>query len=72
MAKEIVLTHSNRKIYLGGMVMGENKATNNITTDAYEKELVITRTFDAPLELVFKAWTEAEHLKHWWGLKASR
>jgi uncharacterized protein YndB with AHSA1/START domain len=32
-------------------------------------ELVITRTFDAPRELVFKAWTESEHLKHWWGPK---
>jgi uncharacterized protein YndB with AHSA1/START domain len=32
-------------------------------------ELVITRTFDAPRELVFKAFTEPEHLKHWWGPK---
>jgi uncharacterized protein YndB with AHSA1/START domain len=26
------------------------------------KEFVITRTFDAPRELVFKAWTEPERL----------
>jgi len=32
--------------------------------------LRITRVFDAPRELVFKAWTEAEHLKHWWGPKS--
>lgn len=32
-------------------------------------ELVITRTFDAPRELVFKAFTESEHLQHWWGPK---
>ncbi|SFV03285.1 SRPBCC family protein [Alicyclobacillus macrosporangiidus] len=32
-------------------------------------ELVITRTFDAPRELVFEAWTERERLKHWWGPK---
>ncbi len=32
-------------------------------------ELVFTRTFDAPRELVFKAFTEPEHLKHWWGPK---
>jgi uncharacterized protein YndB with AHSA1/START domain len=32
-------------------------------------ELVITRTFDAPRDLVFKMWTEPEHLKHWWGPK---
>ena len=28
-------------------------------------ELVITRVFDAPRPLVFKAWTEREHLVHW-------
>ncbi len=32
-------------------------------------ELVITRTFDAPRDLVFKAFTEAKHLQHWWGPK---
>lgn len=32
-------------------------------------ELNFTRTFDAPRELVFKAFTEPEHLKHWWGPK---
>ncbi|MCA1042266.1 SRPBCC domain-containing protein [Bacillus infantis] len=31
--------------------------------------LVVSRKFDAPRELVFKAWTEAEHLKNWWGPK---
>jgi uncharacterized protein YndB with AHSA1/START domain len=29
--------------------------------------LVIERTFDAPRELVFKAWTDPEHLVHWLG-----
>ena len=28
---------------------------------------VISRLVDAPRERVWKAWTEAEHLKHWWG-----
>ncbi len=32
-----------------------------------ERELVITRVFDAPRELVFKAWTECEHFARWWG-----
>lgn len=31
------------------------------------KELVLERVFAAPRELVFKAFSEAEHLKHWWG-----
>jgi len=32
-----------------------------------ERELVITRVLDAPPRLVFKAWTEPEHLVRWWG-----
>jgi uncharacterized protein YndB with AHSA1/START domain len=30
-------------------------------------ELVMSRTFDAPRDLVFAAHTEAEHIRHWWG-----
>lgn len=33
------------------------------------EELVITRLFDAPRSLVFKAWTEPEHLVRWLGPK---
>jgi uncharacterized protein YndB with AHSA1/START domain len=32
-----------------------------------ERELVLERTFNAPRELVFKMFKEAEHLKQWWG-----
>lgn len=32
-------------------------------------EMSITRIFDAPRELVWKAWTEPERLKQWWGPK---
>ena len=31
------------------------------------KELIIVHIFDAPKELLFKAFTKAEHLKNWWG-----
>lgn len=31
------------------------------------KAVVLTRTFDAPRELVFKAWTEPERVMRWWG-----
>ncbi len=34
-----------------------------------QRELVITRVFDAPRELVFKVWTDPQHAKHWWGPK---
>lgn len=31
--------------------------------------LTITRQFDAPRSLVWKAWTDAEHALQWWGPK---
>ncbi|MBC7864826.1 MAG: SRPBCC domain-containing protein [Bacteroidia bacterium] len=31
------------------------------------KEFIITRTLKAPCTLVFKMWSQAEHLKNWWG-----
>ena len=34
-----------------------------------QQELVITRVFDAPRELVWKAWTEPDRLMQWWGPK---
>jgi uncharacterized protein YndB with AHSA1/START domain len=33
------------------------------------REFVIARTFDAPRELVFDAWSKSEHLARWWGPK---
>jgi uncharacterized protein YndB with AHSA1/START domain len=30
-------------------------------------ELVLTRIFNAPRELVFKVWTDPEHVAQWWG-----
>jgi len=33
-----------------------------------EKELVMTKVFDAPRELVWKAWTVPEMIMKWWGL----
>lgn len=32
-----------------------------------ERELVVTRLIDAPRRLVFKAWTQPEHIARWWG-----
>jgi len=34
-----------------------------------ERELVLTRRFSAPRALVFRAWTDPEHLMRWWGPK---
>jgi uncharacterized protein YndB with AHSA1/START domain len=40
-------------------------STRNHTSSTAEPELLITRFFDAPRELVFQAWTDPEHLKRW-------
>ena len=38
---------------------------NDIDTGSKPKPLVISRTFAAPRDLVFKAWSSAEHMKRW-------
>ncbi len=42
-------------------------ARSNAATESAERELLITRVFNAHRSLVFKAWTEPQHLVHWWG-----
>jgi uncharacterized protein YndB with AHSA1/START domain len=37
-----------------------------ITTPS-DREILMTRIFDAPRDLVFEAMTKAEHVKRWWG-----
>ena len=40
---------------------------NNTTVERKsEREVVVTRTFNAPARLVFEAWTRPELFKRWW------
>lgn len=32
-----------------------------------DNQLIVSRTFDAPREMVWKAWTDPEMIKQWWG-----
>ena len=41
--------------------------TTNAPTSSTQRELVIERIFDAPRELVWKAWTDPEMATKWWG-----
>ncbi len=41
--------------------------TSSPATSAVKRELVLTRVFDAPRELVFQAWTDPKLLTQWWG-----
>lgn len=42
---------------------------SDLTGEAANQELVITRIFNARRELVFKAWTDPKHVAQWWGPK---
>ena len=44
-------------------------AEKGSTTEKPSREIVITRVFDAPRELVFKAWTDPKQMARWWGPK---
>lgn len=39
----------------------------NLTAEPGKQEIVITRAFDAPRELVFKAFTDPNGIPRWWG-----
>jgi uncharacterized protein YndB with AHSA1/START domain len=43
--------------------------TNEVGTTTFttpsDREVVMTRVFDAPRRLVFEAWTSPEHVPHW-------
>jgi uncharacterized protein YndB with AHSA1/START domain len=46
----------------------KNRTTAERTS---ERELVVTRTFNAPARIVFEAWTKAELFMRWWVPKSS-
>jgi uncharacterized protein YndB with AHSA1/START domain len=57
--------------YLQGMNEGWgqtlDRLASHVATTASDREIVATRVFDAPRELLFKAWSDPQHLGQWWG-----
>lgn len=49
--------------------MAATNAASSEPTNYGEREVVITRMFDAPRALVFKAWTDPRLLARWFGPK---
>ncbi len=39
----------------------------NVKNDTRDRELIITRKINAPVELVWEVWTKPEHIANWWG-----
>ena len=44
-----------------------NSDTFKVTTPS-DREIVLTRLFDAPRHLVWEAMTKPEHVRRWWGI----
>jgi uncharacterized protein YndB with AHSA1/START domain len=38
-------------------------------TEIQERQIIMTRNFEALPELLFEVWSNCEHLRHWWGPK---
>ena len=61
---------------LAGMEVGWTQSidrlgdlVNVMKDNAFDREIVTTRLFKFPRELVFSAWTDPLHLAQWWGPK---
>jgi uncharacterized protein YndB with AHSA1/START domain len=39
----------------------------NTKTSTKDREIVISRKLNAPVELVWEVWTKPEHIANWWG-----
>jgi uncharacterized protein YndB with AHSA1/START domain len=50
--------------------MGERSDSRTAVERKSERELVVTRTFDAPARIVFEAWTKPELFMQWWAPKS--
>ena len=44
----------------------ESESQRTTVQKKSEREVVVTRTFDAPARLVFEAWSKPELFKKWW------
>jgi uncharacterized protein YndB with AHSA1/START domain len=49
--------------------MVASKAKSSPATATPDREIVVSRLFDAPRELVWAAWTDPEQVVEWWGPK---
>ena len=49
--------------------MHDTLAPNLFKTELPDAEplIIMTRTFDAPLDLLWTVWTQPEHVAYWWG-----
>lgn len=53
------------------MIPARNRHGSAVVTLPSDREILITRQFDAPAALLFKAYTTPELVKRWWGFDTS-
>jgi uncharacterized protein YndB with AHSA1/START domain len=53
--------------YETGYLKQRRMDMQNPTTGAKTRDIVVTRVYDAPVEQVWKAWSDSERVKQWWG-----
>lgn len=50
------------------MMTSEHKLVVTLPNDT---DIVVTRAFNAPADLLFEAFTQPEHVRNWWGFRTS-
>jgi len=55
---------------MNAMTRIDRRGSATVTTPS-DTEILITRVFDAPAELIFRAFTTPELVKRWWGFESS-
>src|SRR5207253_3226800 len=56
--------------YVKGMQEGWSQSLERlkeVATPTAEREIIATRIFEAPREVVFRMWTDPNHIVRWWG-----
>jgi uncharacterized protein YndB with AHSA1/START domain len=68
---EVLKALPGSEMALAGMEQGWGQTLDRLEALAAEdrssREIVLSRTFDAPRELVWEVWTQPPHAEKWWG-----
>ena len=55
--------------FLAGWTEIVGSSLKDFVEGRHAGEMILTRVFDAPRELMWKLWTEPDHIRKWWGPK---
>jgi uncharacterized protein YndB with AHSA1/START domain len=58
-----------KKNFMEGWTQIVGTSLKDFVEGRHAGEMILTRVFDAPRELMWKLWTEPEHIRKWWGPK---